>query len=121
MTRRARSRPSFASLTRQLAAIGRRFYARNWVLGTSGNFSAVVSHQPLRLAITASSAHKGLLTGREFLMIDEQGGPPGRAGRPSAETRLPSRSSGRVRPVPSCTPIRFGARYFQISTPANAV
>jgi len=89
MTRASSPRPSYASTTRQLAAIGRRFYARDWVLGTSGNFSAVVSDRPLRLAITASSAHKGLLTRREFLVIDEQGDVRrGRGARPSAETRL---------------------------------
>ena len=52
-----------------LAAIGHSFYSRNWVLGTSGNFSAVVSAEPLRLVITPSGAHKGQLSGDEFLEI----------------------------------------------------
>jgi methylthioribulose-1-phosphate dehydratase len=81
------------SLARQLADVGRRFYARGWVLGTSGNFSAVVSRRPLRIAITPSAAHKGRLTGRELLVVDDRGVPQVRAGRrkaarPSAETRL---------------------------------
>lgn len=81
------------SLARQLADVGRRFYARGWVLGTSGNFSAVVSRRPLRIAITPSAAHKGRLTGRELLVVDDRGVPRVRAGRrtagrPSAETRL---------------------------------
>ncbi len=50
---------SFAKTATALAAIGRAFYARGWALGTSGNFSAVVSRRPLRLAITASSLPKG--------------------------------------------------------------
>jgi methylthioribulose-1-phosphate dehydratase len=70
-----------------LTAIGRRFYARGWVLGTSGNFSAVTSRKPLRLAITASAVHKGTLTPRQILAIDDQGRVRG-AGRSSAETPL---------------------------------
>jgi methylthioribulose-1-phosphate dehydratase len=74
---------------RDLAAIGRRFYARGWVLGTSGNFSSVVSRDPLRLAITASSVHKGTLRSAQILEIDGDGGVIGKTtGQPSAETLL---------------------------------
>jgi methylthioribulose-1-phosphate dehydratase len=74
---------------REVAAIGRRFYARQWVLGTSGNFSVVIARVPLQLLITPSAAHKGTLSGRECLRIDEQGRQVGSAsGRPSAETAL---------------------------------
>ncbi len=79
---------TFASTARQLAAIGRRFYARGWVLGTSGNFSAVVGRKPLRLAITASSVAKGELRSTDILQCDERGRVVGRAGKPSAETLL---------------------------------
>jgi methylthioribulose-1-phosphate dehydratase len=73
----------------QIAAIGRRFYARHWVLGTSGNFSAVVSRRPFRLAITPSGAHKGTLSGRDILSVGDDGKVIGRrAGRPSAETAI---------------------------------
>jgi len=73
----------------ELAAIGRRFYARGWVFGTSGNFSAVVSRRPLRLAITASSLPKGTLRPSDILQCDENGRVVGRASkRPSAETLL---------------------------------
>jgi len=68
MTRRA-----FDSAARQLAEIGRRFYARGWVLGTSGNFSAVVGRKPLRLAITASAVPKGGLTRTDILQCDDRG------------------------------------------------
>ena len=53
-----RARPR-EQLKEELTAIGRRFYERGWVHGTSGNFSAVVQRKPMRLAITPSSAHKG--------------------------------------------------------------
>ena len=80
---------NFISASRELAALGRRFYERGWVLGTSGNFSAVVRRQPLRLAITASSLDKGKLRPSQILQIDQRGQPIGRTRlRPSAETLL---------------------------------
>jgi methylthioribulose-1-phosphate dehydratase len=72
-----------------MARIGSRFYSRNWVLGTSGNFSAVLSREPLQLLITRSSAHKGSLTADDFLLVDGAGDViNGGGGRPSAETTL---------------------------------
>lgn len=79
----------FKSACTELVAVGRNFYSRGWVLGTSGNFSAVVSERPLSLAITPSAAHKGRLSARDFLRVDGRGNPTGRArGKPSAETLL---------------------------------
>ena len=81
--------PAFATLSRDIAAIGRRFYARHWVLGTSGNFSAVVRADPLRLAVTPSGAHKGKLSSSHLLEIDAQAKPVrGTRGTPSAEVAL---------------------------------
>src|SRR5262245_36075492 len=84
------SRLSFTDAATQLTDVGRRFYARGWVLGTSGNFSAMLADRPLRLAITPSAAHKGQLQPSQFLEIDgnakELG--TGGAGKPSAETAL---------------------------------
>jgi methylthioribulose-1-phosphate dehydratase len=91
------AREGFAEMASRLVDIGRRFYARGWVLGTSGNFSAVVSREPLRLAITASSVHKGRLRRGDILQCDERGDLVGRRSpgqrrpgrrRPSAETLL---------------------------------
>jgi len=79
---------AFEKTARQLAEIGRRFYARGWVLGTSGNFSAVLGRNPLRIAITASSLPKGALVPADILQCDEWGQVVGRRGRPSAETLL---------------------------------
>ena len=79
----------FQGVARRLTEIGRRFDARGWVLGTSGNFSAVVSRNPLQLAITPSAASKGELEPAQFLAIDETGTVTGAAQRrPSAETAL---------------------------------
>jgi methylthioribulose-1-phosphate dehydratase len=81
--------PMFDVLADELAAVGRRFYERGWVLGTSGNFSAVVSRAPTRLAITPSTAHKGKLVSGQILEIDDLGDVvDGHGGRPSAETLL---------------------------------
>ena len=71
-----------------LASIGREFYARGWVLGTSGNFSSVLSRDPLRLAITASGVHKGELGADCILEIDEAGRVIYGSKKPSAETLL---------------------------------
>lgn len=78
----------FAELAAQLADIGRHCYARGWALGTSGNFSALVSRDPLRLAITASGVDKGLLSAGQILEIDEDGKVVGGSGTPSAEAIL---------------------------------
>jgi methylthioribulose-1-phosphate dehydratase len=71
-----------------LAAAGREFYGRGWVLGTSGNFSAVASHDPLRLLITASGADKGALTPSHILEIGGRGEVLRGSGRPSDEALL---------------------------------
>ena len=79
---------SRAELATQLAEIGRQFYSRGWVLGTSGNFSAVLSRDPLRLAITSSGVDKGSLSPSDILEIDQHGGVVSGSGRPSAEAGL---------------------------------
>lgn len=71
-----------------LVRVGRGFYERGWVLGTSGNFSAVVNRDPLRLAITSSGVDKGILAPENILLIDEAANVLNGIGRPSAETLL---------------------------------
>jgi methylthioribulose-1-phosphate dehydratase len=88
----AQALPDFRTATSQLAQVGRRFYERNWVLGTSGNLSALISRRPVTLAITSSAVHKGTLTHGQFLKIDGDGQIVDRKARgglrPSAETLL---------------------------------
>ena len=79
---------TFSVIADQLGEVGRAFYARGWVLGTSGNFSAVVSRDPLRLAITSSGVDKAALTAGHILQIDGEGNVLEGSGRPSAETLL---------------------------------
>jgi methylthioribulose-1-phosphate dehydratase len=85
---------NFLKLTKSLEEIGKNFYSHGWVLGTSGNFSAVISREPLRLAITSTGSDKGKLTLAQFLEIDGAGNVVGGSGDgndrqpPSAEAPL---------------------------------
>ena len=79
---------SFTELATQLAEIGRQCYTRGWVLGTSGNFSAVLRRDPLRLAITTSGVDKGTLSVDQIVEIDDRGQVIDGSGRPSAEAAL---------------------------------
>jgi methylthioribulose-1-phosphate dehydratase len=62
---------NFDELATHLAAIAKSFHGRGWLLGTSGNLSAVVQHEPLRLAMSPSGIDKGELTPEQLLSIDE--------------------------------------------------
>src|SRR6266850_4684877 len=64
---------TYAAASEYLADLGRDFHRRGWALGTSGNFSAVIEREPLRLAITSSSVDKGRLTADQILEVDSAG------------------------------------------------
>jgi methylthioribulose-1-phosphate dehydratase len=76
----------FHAIALALANAGRSFYERGWVLGTGGNFSGVLTREPLRIAITASGLHKGELEPHGFLVVNERGAVLQGNGKPSAET-----------------------------------
>src|SRR5918999_4235870 len=75
-------------LALELAEVARLCYLRGWASGTSGNYSAVVSPNPLRLAITPSGVDKGSLSAEQILEINEHGGLVAGSGRPSAEASI---------------------------------
>jgi methylthioribulose-1-phosphate dehydratase len=80
---------TYAAASEYLADLGRDFHRRGWALGTSGNFSAVIEREPLRLAITSSSVDKGRLTADQILEVDSAGrAVEASEGKPSAETLL---------------------------------
>jgi len=80
---------SFAQIAASLSTIAAGFHARGWVLGTSGNLSAVVARDPLRLAITASGIDKGTISCHQIISIDEHAQTEGpNAGKPSDESAL---------------------------------
>jgi methylthioribulose-1-phosphate dehydratase len=87
-TAEAKEPSAFCQLARQLARAGRDFRNRGWALGTSGNFSAVVSVEPFRLAITQTGIDKQALTEREVILVDDQGRSLNGLRRPSEETAL---------------------------------
>lgn len=74
---------------RGIIEVARGFYARGWLMGTSGNLSAVVQREPLRLAITASGLDKGALNPEQIILIDEEARLVGDyQGKPSDESLL---------------------------------
>lgn len=78
----------FSKLAARLAELGRDFYGRGWALGTSGNFSVVVSQEPLRLAITPTGVDKGALRADQIVQIDAGGKTVQGSALPSDEARL---------------------------------
>jgi methylthioribulose-1-phosphate dehydratase len=78
----------FPDLAEALAQAANSFYQRGWVLGTAGNFSAVLARCPMRLVITATGLHKGGLQSKDFLIVDESGTPVAGIGKPSGEVLL---------------------------------
>lgn len=89
---RTKSRPAqkrqFTDAAERLCELGRNFYGRGWALGTSGNYSAVLTRDPLRLAITSSGLDKGTLRPSDILEIDEKGTVLRGKRQPSAEYLL---------------------------------
>jgi methylthioribulose-1-phosphate dehydratase len=80
---------TLAEAAEELVRLGTDFHRRGWMLGTSGNLSAVLSRDPLRVAITASSIDKGRMHSGQILEVDPEGKMlHGSEGRPSAETLL---------------------------------
>ena len=76
------------TIATRLIEIGRQFHTRGWALGTSGNFSAVIADDPLRLAITVSGTDKGALGHRDIVEIDGDCQVVSGVGRPSDEAKL---------------------------------
>src|SRR5436309_10022178 len=82
-------RITISAAVRSFGEIGRDFYSRGWVLGTSGNFSAVLSRKPLLLAITSSGVSKGTIGRGDILRVGADGLAVGKGDRrPSAEALL---------------------------------
>ena len=79
----------FMEIATSLAATARSFHARGWLLGTSGNLSAVIQREPLRLAMSPSGVDKGELRPEQLLAIDEKAQIVSEhAGKPSDESLL---------------------------------
>ncbi len=87
--KRTAVRPSTRkALAQALSNLGHEFHSRGWALGTSGNYSAVLQSDPLKLLITSSGLDKSALTDRDFIEIGHDGRVLSGTGKPSAETLL---------------------------------
>jgi len=90
--RPAQLHPALAGLVEQIDAlrdVGAIFWQRGWSVGTSSNYSVVVSRDPLELLVTASGKDKGRLTRGDFVRIGAGGKPVAdRQPKSSAETLL---------------------------------
>src|SRR5678816_2377166 len=79
----------FKEIAAGLAATAKGFHARGWLLGTSGNLSAVVQREPLQIAMSPSGVDKGELRAEQLLSIDEAARIVGQqGGKPSDESLL---------------------------------
>jgi len=93
---------TFAQTALSLVSVATALHARGWLLGTSGNLSAVIDRDSVRLAITPSGADKGDLSAGRILLIDEDSKSVGEnTGKPSDESPLhvavvKTRSAGAV-------------------------
>jgi methylthioribulose-1-phosphate dehydratase len=72
-----------------LREVGAMFWQRGWSVGTSSNYSVVLSRDPLELLVTASGKDKGRLKPGDFVRVGSSGKPTA-DGQPksSAETLL---------------------------------
>ena len=77
-----------SEIAANLAATAKSLHTRGWLLGTSGNLSAVVQRGPLLLAMSPSGVDKGELTAEQILFIDEHATVSDGRGKPSDETLL---------------------------------
>lgn len=89
MSTAAGSAISLGAAVDQLQEIGQIFWQRGWSVGTSSNYSVLLSRNPKELLITASGFDKRKLGRDEFVVVNETGRPVDESQpRPSAETML---------------------------------
>ena len=79
---------NFGEIAADLAATAKALHARGWLLGTSGNLSAVVQGDPLLLAMSPSGVDKGELSAEQILLVDAEGRLVNGSAKPSDETLL---------------------------------
>ena len=82
------SSSDFSEIAANLAATAKALHARGWLLGTSGNLSAVLQRAPLLLAMSPSGLDKGELSAEQILLVDEQARIVKGNGKPSDEALL---------------------------------
>ena len=86
----------FRDTANLITQIGKEFHMRGWTLGTSGNFSAVLCREPLRLMITATGADMSHIAPRQIVQVDAAGAVVGGVGRSSATAGWAEKIRARV-------------------------
>jgi methylthioribulose-1-phosphate dehydratase len=79
---------STEQLAGQLTAVMAQIHARGWCDGTGGNFSCVLSPEPLQLLMAPSGVDKGAVAPHELIVVDARSCVCRGEGRASAETLL---------------------------------
>lgn len=88
------------ALVDQLRECGHLFHSRGWSVGTSSNYSVVLSQNPIDLIVTASGKDKGRLERRDFVRVGADGRPTtAEQPKSSAETMLHVMLSRRPEPI----------------------
>jgi methylthioribulose-1-phosphate dehydratase len=80
--------PDARRAAHELAEAGAEFHRLGWVPASTGNFSARVAEDPLRVLITRKIVSKAALRTSDFVLVDQTGAVTNGAGCPSAETAI---------------------------------
>jgi methylthioribulose-1-phosphate dehydratase len=72
----------------ELASLVRWIYFRGWSPGTGGNYSVLLSRDPMRILVTPSGLDKGTVQSTDLITVDQTGRAIEGDGKPSAETLL---------------------------------
>ena len=72
----------------ELLAVMAQIHQRGWCDGTGGNFSCVLSREPLRLLMAPSGVDKGSVTPEQLIEVGTNGSVLAGSGKASAETLL---------------------------------
>jgi len=72
----------------ELLAVMAQIHQRGWCDGTGGNFSCVLTREPLRLLMAPSGVDKGSVTPEQLIEVGANGSVLAGSGKASAETLL---------------------------------
>ena len=77
-----------SALKQELVDVMTDVHRRGWCDGTGGNFSCLISREPLQLLMAPSGVHKGNVSADELIVVDGNAKVIDGSGKASAETLL---------------------------------
>ena len=77
-----------STLKQELVDVMADVHRRGWCDGTGGNFSCLISREPLQLLMAPSGVHKGNVSADELIVVDGNAAVIEGTGKASAETLL---------------------------------